>query len=132
MRGITVLAASVALCAGALAHPSTAKAEFISGNKLYRYCTGTESAFSQTVQSAMCLAYIQGAHDGLEASGTFLTIKFELDNPMKVVCVPDGVETSQLQEIVTKYLRENPADRNLSASLLVLFALRTSYPCSVD
>lgn len=106
-----------------------ARAEFMSGNKLYRFCTQTDTEFDRFEQQLMCVAYIQGAHDGLEAGALHVTYAADLKDSYRIVCVPNGVEAGQLKEIVVEYLRSKPADRNLSAAVLVYAALAEAYPC---
>ena len=131
MQKLSKAVFAAAFGVASIATASPASAEYLSGNVLYRYCTGTEGSFSQASQSLLCSSYIQGAHDGLEAAGKYVSFKANMEeDPIRVVCVPSGVETGQLKEIVVAHLRDNPADRNLSASVLVLAALAKAYPCS--
>lgn len=130
MRKTLAAVTAVILGLAAATTSSPVRAEFISGNTLYRYCTGTDSDYSQVSQRIICTTYIQGAHDGLEAGGRYVTFKIDSkDDPIQIVCVPSGVETGQLQDLVVAHLRDNPAVRDLSASVLVLAAIAKAYPC---
>ena len=45
------------------------------------------------------------------------------------ICVPDGLDDTQLREIVVKFLKENYRLRPLAAPALVAQALTEAYPC---
>ena len=109
-----------------------ARAEFVTGNQLYRWCTGAATDYDRRTQDFLCLAYIQGAHDGLETGALHVTYQANLDEAYRIVCVPNRVEAGQLREIVVGHLRDKPEDRNLSAAILVYAALAKSYPCTAD
>ena len=44
-------------------------------------------------------------------------------------CLPGNVTRRQLMDVVTKYLRDNPAQRHLPAPGLVVSALEAAFPC---
>jgi hypothetical protein len=85
---------------------------FVSGNDLYEKCNSE----SGTVSHGICGGYITGIADLLNNAGK--------------LCIPHQMVTvRQLLDIVVKYLREHPEERNISASLLVVLALHDSFPC---
>lgn len=47
----------------------------------------------------------------------------------RLSCVPSGVTVKQLQEVVRKYLKQNPQEWHLEADLLVTFAMMEAFPC---
>lgn len=130
MKYLSCMTATLALAMLAATAPTHAHAEFRSGNDVYRYCTRTDTNYDRIYQDFMCLAYIQGAHDGLEAGAYHVTYRANLNEDYLIVCVPEGVEVGQIKEIVVDYLRSHPADRNLSAAILVYAALAEVYPCA--
>lgn len=46
-----------------------------------------------------------------------------------VPSVPSGVTVGQLQEVVRKYLKQNPQVWHLEADILVSFAMIEAFPC---
>ena len=44
-------------------------------------------------------------------------------------CIPQGVVSAQIADVVRKYLVENPARRHLGGAHLVRAALRDAWPC---
>lgn len=77
---------------------------FYSGNELYQHRG-----------SLLFLGYVAAVHDSL---------KFEME-----FCSPQGVTVGQMRDIVEKYLRENPENRNQQAHLLVRSAFVAVWPC---
>ena len=82
---------------------------FATGNDLYSY-------FSENPLWAS--GYIGGAVDVLSAS------------PVKMICIPDGVNLGQLRDIVKKYLESNPQNRHYTADSVIWLALEeASFVC---
>jgi hypothetical protein len=69
-------------------------------------------------QASICLAYVNG-FAGLHS----------LPEIQNLFCPPTGVTIGQMKEVVTKYLRDNPAKLHLNMNRLVLNALREAFPC---
>ena len=92
----------LALCA------TSARAEFLDGNKLLADMNGTQ------MRQMSAIGYVMGASDAL----TTVT-----------VCMPDGVTVGQAHDIVKRYLEDNAAIRHLSADSLVNRALSRVWPC---
>lgn len=105
----------------ALAHMS-ASAGFIDGNKLLDWLQRPEYKNVASV-------YIQAISDSEDDAALF-----ELANPRKYkvryFCVPDQVYSTQLSDIVKKYLENNPKNRHWSAAMLSRYALVEAYPCA--
>lgn len=92
-------------------YSAVAQAEFYRGNDLKRLCAGTSH-----VQDGICMGYVAGIYDTLIAS--------------RYICSFDGVTVGQLQEIVKKYINENPEKLHFPAQFLVGSALRNVFSCS--
>jgi hypothetical protein len=94
---------------------STAKASYITGNILYDWCTSdTDTKYG------WCQGYILGSVD------TQNVIR-SIDN--KKDCIPDGVSSGQLKDIVVKYLQSRPEERHWDASALVWNAINSAFTC---
>jgi len=96
---------------------SRPKADLVEGNGLLEACTS-----KQPLQGAMCIGYIRGVIDGENMMGTAL-------NKRPLVCLADGVTLGQVEEVVVKYLKDNPAERNKSSAGLIGIAAATAWPC---
>jgi len=84
---------------------------FYTGNELYKYLSSPNSA-----DQSHALGYIAGVHDVNRVRGEF--------------CIPAGRQPlSQLRDIVTKHLRDNPETRDQDGDLLVATALTRVWPC---
>jgi hypothetical protein len=91
---------------------ATARAEFVTGNELYTKCTSNDPA-----DKFWCLGFTTGVHDTLP------------QGPKGLLCETPNVAAGQVLDVVVKYLRENPAYRDLPASLLAGAALGQAFPC---
>lgn len=106
----------------ALAFPSVpAQAAFYSGNELFDICTTERASSAYFEKTYECVAYIAGAVDSINDARAANKLK---------KCIPGKVTISQLKDVSVKFLRENPADRDKPASVLVLAATRKAWPCS--
>lgn len=94
----------VALCA------TSAYAEFWDGNQLLERLNS-----SSTVARATALGYIMGVSDTMQGANH---------------CPPENVTAGQLQDMVTNYLNNVPAQRHKTADTLVLLVLRGAFPCA--
>ena len=99
---------------------------YISGVQLLNYCEPIGEA------QGFCAGYVVST---LDTSRYFSSI-VNLLPPMKghapvtnQVCPPDKVSIQQLELVVVKWLKENPAKLNYAASSLVLGALNEAFPC---
>lgn len=94
--------------------PGVTQALFYEGNFLHKKCQSVND-----VDVVVCLAYVTGVVDTLTMTEN------------RYVCVPPkSVTGGQLRDIVTKWLEDNPADRHLNASALVMLALTEAFPCT--
>ncbi len=124
------LAVLAFLAAPVLVVSTPAEANFKTGNELFRECTASRSDATYYQSYASCTGFIIGVVDGAEMSGFIISALGEMDDdPIRMVCVPDGVEAGQVREIVVQHLRANPADRHKPASGQIISAVRAAYPC---
>jgi len=87
---------------------------FVTGEYLLEWC--------EAYPENDCGGYVLAVVDLHE---TLVTHKF-LE---RMWCVPDKVETDQIVQLVTNYLKENPQLSQFNASGLVVNALTLSFPC---
>jgi hypothetical protein len=80
---------------------------FDTGNKLFEFCTEGDRI--------KCLATVSGGWDMMTALG------YE--------CQDKGVQRGQIADVVTKYMRENPHERHLPASFLIVLAGEKFFGC---
>lgn len=70
----------------------------------------------------VCLGYVTGAIDSwasaLAAAGR-----------PQVFCIPAGANNDQVTQAAVRYLRSNPQEGNLNASLVIFAALKANFPC---
>lgn len=86
---------------------STKAAAPITGNDLHRWCSGTR---------LMVLGYVSGVTD----------MTGFLRDP---VCLPDSVTMGQINDVVCKWIDDNPKERNRKGAQVTLMALRDAWPC---
>ncbi|NOV20286.1 hypothetical protein E5S70_30235 [Ensifer adhaerens] len=108
MRRYVLVAAMVT--AGVL----PARADFISGNKLYELCA-SENAFN----GGICAGFVMAVADEIERRRAV-----ELKLPQ---CFREGVTASQVKDVVTNYLRDNPQMRNSGGGVLADWAIVTAF-----
>lgn len=104
---------------GSATLPSPAFAQYFTGNKVYELCSTAKTSSTYYQDDAFCAAYIAGVADDLEL------IRIVGNRPQ---CIPAGVTVGQLRDVVLKRLRENPAERHLSAAAIARFAIMEAYP----
>lgn len=84
--------------------------KYVDGNNLFAAVKGGTAA-----QRSYAMGFVLGANDALDGS---------------LVCAPPEVKIEQLMDLVSAYLRDNPAKRHRHAVDLVYLALADEYPCS--
>lgn len=87
----------------------SAHAEFWDGNTLLSRMGGTMG------EQNAAIGYVMGVADAHHNTGQ---------------CAPEGVTAGQMRDMVRNYLTSNPAVRHLSADLLVLHVLKSTWPCA--
>lgn len=104
------------LLSAGLVSPLTAHAEdqySYGGNEMLQLC--------DTIPAA-AVGYAVGAIDAAT------TLARWRDQPL-TICVPEGTQDRQKMDVMCQYLRNNPAERHLSASSLALYAFGEVWPC---
>jgi hypothetical protein len=86
-----------------------AHAEFLDGNKLLQRITS-----GGTVEEMVALGYVMGVHDVGQGG---------------LHCSPPNAQAGQMLDMTRNYLLNTPAERHLSADVLVTRALRIAFPC---
>lgn len=112
-----------------MASPSAA--EVFSGNELHRFC--------QEDRAAM---YVAGVLDKADQDSTFIyfitpgeassartaTIQ-KLQSSIRNYCLPPKSTLGQVSDVVCKYIKENPKERDKTGAAMILFALGEAFPC---
>lgn len=128
MNKILALVASSVLAVGIPAAP--ARADYVNGNQLYEWCSSERSDNQYWTNFARCTAYAAGAVDGLDTGNVFGQVLVGSDSDtIDFICIPPRVTLGQVQEVVTTFLKNNPAIRHDHASVLVVKAVREAWPC---
>ena len=112
----------VAATLTAILFGTTASADVVSvwgGNELLGFCNASRAGDASS-QRARCWGYIEAVSDAMNAGAIIGGFR---------ACVPLGVQTSQLQDIVVPFLVANPARRHYGGALLVAEALAQGFPC---
>ncbi len=107
----------------ALAYSLSSHAEYYSGNDLLHDMAGS------TLEKALAMGYVMGV---AEAIRTVLDVeRIKLGKPLiPSFCIPvSGLPRQQVNDIVRKYLLDNPASRHEPAEAQVYGALGESFPC---
>lgn len=92
--------------------PAVAYADFWSGNLLHQRLQSSESS-----DRILALGYIMGISDAYDGSAH---------------CSGQSVTAGQTRDVVKLYLEQNPAIRDLNASVIVMVALGQAFPCPKD
>lgn len=98
-----------------------AHAGFFTGNQLYSECTSEKGNREYLGNISTCNGYIMGVLDAADTHAQW--------DKKIAICIPTGVNTGQLREIVIAELRANPALRHLPAAYFVLSAVSSAFPC---
>ena len=106
IRLILLTVAALSVAGGAMAQRQSK----VDGNKLLSLCTGPTGKTG-------CEAYLSGVSD---AAGELGTGK---------VCIPPAVTTAQMRDVVVKYLKDHPGDREMKAGTLTLRAFSSAFAC---
>jgi hypothetical protein len=98
----------------------------MSGEELLQQCTAPE----KSVEHKLCGSYILGVMSG--ANMMMIGTKQLHQNPLYPVlfCVTPAVPTTQLIDVVVRYLTANPDGRKYDAGSEVLLAFQGAYPCT--
>lgn len=88
------------------------------GNLLYEQCNRTVQSNNDLIPLTACNNYIVGVVDGYRMS----------KEGYEWLQIPEGVKGQQLQDIVLKYLKDNPEKRHWAAVILVMNAVNAAFP----
>ena len=101
------------------------------GNSFLENCQDAIKAMDEDnteIANAMGVGHCFGMVDGV--MNTLLVVNEALP-PTARICFPkDGISNKQATRIVTKYLRDNPAELHKPAAFLVISAYKQAFPCS--
>ena len=87
---------------------------YIDGNKLHEFCT---------TNYTMAHGYVSGVFD---RSSTAYAATL---SPSVMLCSPQSSKTTQLTDVVCKYLEENPEVRHYGGAAITEMALTEAFPC---
>ena len=103
---------------------STAAAE--DGNSWSSKCRITIEQARGTTKEAMwlmnCSGYARGVADTIQ-------LWRGAEGDKAPACIPEKATTQQLVDIGLRFIRENPAERHLPASVLLMRAFSVAWPC---
>jgi hypothetical protein len=105
-----VLALALVAASVAVGPARAQRVSKVDGNKLLALCSGTDIKG--------CDAYLAGVGDAMA----------EEPAPRRA-CIPPRVTGTQLRDVVIKFLREEPAKRELSGGSLTVHAFAKAFPC---
>ena len=88
---------------------------FLDVNKLHSFCNSGKT----NMMNGVCAGYIIGVADSL-STGAIQGFN---------ACIPQGPTVEQLRDVVTEWLRGNPANRHYSGEVVVAWALSAAFPC---
>lgn len=111
MRGVLAVVLGVAITTACSVNGANAVAAYQNGNTLWEQCSGESYA-----SKGRCSGYIIGVVDALAG--------FDQDS---ADCVPRSATVGQITDVVSKYLKEHPEDRHLSAASLVKYAVEQAF-----
>jgi hypothetical protein len=108
---------------GVLASPRPAAA--VDGNQLLASCGMGDAG------GLACTYYVVGWRDAFAiATVAAYGLKSATEQNLKMrICIPDGVTNGQLEKVVLKYLRDNPATLHIASAYLTAAAIQEAFPC---
>ena len=117
-----ILVAGLALAISQPVYAQNKLTIFKTGNDLFASCGNDLNAPTGLIEFGSCTGYIQAAVD------SYLTYRAETNQPS---CLATGVTGTQVRDLVTAYLRDNPSERHRTAAVLVIQAIEPLIvPCS--
>jgi len=124
-----------ALCLG-----STAVSAGITGNKIFKYCVETYD--TNVSDQAFCDGYLAGIIHGTSFGVSLALTSNEIvgveasDEEMVSsirttmnVCIPKGVNTAQIIDMIRKRLVEFPKDRHEDVTFIAFQTINDEFPC---
>ena len=95
---------------------SSLNAGYIRGIELSNWCNSKDIS-----DQSACVAYMLAVHDTFDA--------ISAANKQRFYCMPNETGSKELHANVVSFLNENPKFQHVSASSIVLMALKKQYPC---
>jgi hypothetical protein len=93
---------------------------FWTGNNLYEWCSKAEPNTPQgEINTSNCRMYVVGVVDAV----------FSIHDTGCMFALPSDITMQQLQDVVTRHLREEPESRHYTAYSQVVVALKAAFPC---
>jgi hypothetical protein len=109
------------LLLGALHAPPAEAGIYLSGTDLFADCSVPKENPVYFSRTERCTGFIAGVVDATEGIRSLQG---------KPYCIPEDVTLGQLNEVVLAYMQNNPANRSLAASALVIAAVGNTYSCT--
>jgi hypothetical protein len=100
-----------------------AHASSTTGNDLTDYCATSDRGVGN-FKDGMCMGYILGAKDALDAT-------FVVNQMSPAYCLDENVTNGQIVKVVVKYMNGHPETLHYGAQTLILLALDGAFPCPV-
>jgi hypothetical protein len=117
----TIPGSALLCCALGLFSTTPAVAQWMDGEDLARVCDPGQKG--HIFRPGVCSGYIMAAIDLDE----HLTGTGVIEKPL--FCMPENVPMSQVNAVVTSYIKAHPERKDDSAAMLVIDALGTKFPC---
>jgi hypothetical protein len=121
MKSHTRLGAILFCCSLGLFGADSALAQWMDGEDLARVCDPGQQG--HIFRPGVCSGYIMAAIDLDE----YLTGAGIIKKPL--FCMPENVPMSQVNAVVTSYIKAHPEREDDSAAMLVIDALGGKFPC---
>lgn len=104
--------------------PVSAAADAVRGDQLLFWLTGKASnEIEATLDRAKSMAYLSGLLDSY-------VVLSAIEPGLKIYCVPEkGIAIGQAKDIIVKWMSAHPDRLKEEARILVLYALRETFPC---
>jgi Rap1a immunity proteins len=97
--------------------------QFMNGNELWSFCSSDPKTKVGLIAYGNCIGYILGVVDGSR------TIPL-LEGGHPSICYPKEISESQVVDVTKTFLKDNPSKRHLSASFLIMVAMKQAWPCA--
>ena len=91
----------------------------VSGNIILDRCTKQSDRDQE-----YCLAWMRLAADN--------AMSLKSIDPKLPLCIPQGVDATQLRDVAIEHLRRHAKDRHMAANTLVAEAFYRAWPCQTD
>ena len=117
----TILGSALLCCASGLFSITPAVAQWMDAEDLGRVCDPEQKG--HIFRPGVCSGYIMAAIDLDE----YLTGTGVIEKPL--FCMPENVPITQVNAVVTDYIKAHPERKDDSAAMLIIDALGAKFPC---